>query len=182
MLIHLRQTDAEPLFIEMMDWNHPYECFDFRDRVYGVLGFVADGAEYLSLVDYDCSAEELFLSILKVLGFCMDCTLHRFITRTNILARRIGLDLVKCGEVSKAFAKSTGFGFFDLDANPRHNAPGFPHAFSVMGEMESQVQLKRTSQMLQKYQRFQTHPGGKGEVIAKVKLLPGDWLIFPLSR
>jgi hypothetical protein len=55
MLIHLRKRDAEPLFIEMMDWNHPYECFDFRDRVYGMLGFVSDGADFVSLVDYHCS-------------------------------------------------------------------------------------------------------------------------------
>ena len=58
MLVDLHKRDAQPLLLDMMDWNHPFECFDSRDRVYGVLGFVADGADFLPLVDYYCSAED----------------------------------------------------------------------------------------------------------------------------
>ena len=181
MLIHVRKRDAQPLLMEMMDWNHPYECFDFRDRVYGVLGFVADGACFLSLVNYNCSAEELFLSILKVLNLHMDCFLYKFITRIHTLARRIGLDLVRFHDFSKAFRTSTRFGAFDPGVSSSHIGHGFPSFSRVFRKMESQLQLKSTSQMLRKYQGFESDTSGRDEVIAKAKLLPDDWLIFLCS-
>ena len=181
MLVDLRKRDAQPLLLDMMDWNHPFECFDFRDRVYGVLGFVADGADFLPLVDYHCSAEDLFLSVLEKLKVHTDRSLYNFITRLQTLATRIGLDLVECTEFLKILKRTEPEVLTSFDANAGAHLLGrdvntimyTPH------ESESEVQLRRTSLTLRKYYNFSVGPiGHNSDVITKAELLPGDWLSF----
>ena len=181
MLVDLRKRDAQPLLLDMMDWNHPFECFDFRDRVYGVLGFVADGADFLPLVDYHCSAEDLFLSVLKKLKVHTDRSLYKFITRLQTLATRIGLDLVECTEFLKILKRTESEVLTSFDANAGAHLLGrdVNPIMYTPNESESEVQLRRTSLTLRKYYNFSVGPiGHNSDLITKAELLSGDWLSF----
>ena len=109
-----------------------------------------------------------------------DRSLYNFITRLQTLATRIGLDLVHCADFAKLLegTKSEVLHWFDPIAHTSFVRSPLFASSNVIEEMESEVQLKRTSQMLRKYHSSREYDGDRGDVISKAELLPGDWLIL----
>jgi hypothetical protein len=179
-LFTLSKRDARPALMDVMTSNHPYECFDVRDRVFGVLGLIADGSRFYKMIDYRITVEDLFFSILE---HFQEYTGHldNFLKQLSTLARRLKLDMMHCLEVAKGL-KQEKFGFLGPFTASFSDRTGASWDSLSLGSRESKFKMKKTSQTLRRYvwNRMDL-PGYQLSMFqqclfTKAKFLPGDRL------
>lgn len=149
--VGLRKKNSQPLLLEVMALDHPFEYFDIRERVFGVLSLVTDAASFHTVVDYGSSIEVVFCAVLEHHMEHASKELSAFLQKTGGLARQLDLDLLQCLEVkgSSDGSRSAFLGPFTYtrDRNP---FMFLSRSVSDLGAVESKVQLRRTSQTLRK--------------------------------
>jgi hypothetical protein len=60
--IVLRYPNHRFTLLELLDRSHPFKATDVRDKIYSVLGLAEDAKDLAVTVDYNCSAEQLYVS------------------------------------------------------------------------------------------------------------------------
>lgn len=59
--IVLRYPNHRFTLLEILDRSHPFKATDVRDKIYSVLGLAEDAKDLAVTIDYNCSAEQLYV-------------------------------------------------------------------------------------------------------------------------
>jgi hypothetical protein len=174
-LVGLRKKDSQSLLLDVMALEHPFECFDIRDRVFGVLGLVTDAATFHTSVDYRSSIEVLFCTVLEQHMKNVSKDLSAFLPRISSLANHLNLDVMQCLKMARSLSGSNS-AFLGPFTYTKEQGPFTVLSTSVLSRnaAEREVRLQRTSQTLRKYveKRFFT----VRRSLLKANLFPDDHL------